>query len=236
MAKNKSTAPRLSVEVTADRWDRAVQSDSGGCLIADAIKDQYPHLSSVRVDMSTIRASDLAKGERYTWLTPSDAQNILLWFDQGWGYPPEQQIRLRNAAKVTRVYGSATGRAARAERKAALEAKADTGEALSRRESQSLSKMRATDERRPDPIPTSPGPVIGVDSHRLGPATVVGGRPLPTARKHPNLLANQNRHFGAKLSKPGVAFQEAVDKAVEERLAAATGGATKPAPAASTEV
>ena len=78
-----------------------------------------------------------------------------------------------------------------------------------------------------------------MDSHRLGPATVVGGRPLPTARKHPNLLANQNRHFGAKLSKPArhLAFQEAVDKAVDGASApAATGGATKPAPAASTEV
>lgn len=242
MAKNKGTAPRLTLDITPDRWDRAVRSASGACLIADAIKDQYPELTSVRVDTATVRATDPQKGERYTWLTPEPAQLLLIGFDQGWNQTAEQVV-LRNAVKVTRMYRSAPAQAARSERKAALEAKEATGETLTQRESQALSKMRATDELRPGPLPTSQGPVTDVQSRRLGPATVVGGKALLTGRKDPQLsaqlLARQDRHYGAKLAHPGIAWQEAVAKEakrlVEEGLVEAASGATKPAPTASTE-
>jgi hypothetical protein len=235
--RNPGTAPRLTVQITERQWNTAIRSDSGGCLIADAIKTQFPDLSAVTVDMATIRATDRARGERYTWLTPGPAQNLLLGFDQGWNQATEQ-IVLRDAVKIDRQKAASVKSVRdRAARKDQLEAKEAQGELLTGGERSALKQMRATDEMRPEPLPTSSGPVTDVISRRDGSATVVGGRPLPkpTPETHPNLLAGRDRHFGAKLSQPGVAFQEALEKAVAERLAAdPDGGATQTAGSAAT--
>jgi hypothetical protein len=182
--------------------------------------------------MATTRASDRARGERYTWLTPGPAQHLLLGFDQGWSQATEL-IELRDAVKITRMKSqSAPIRETRRVRKAALEAKETSGEVMTRREAQALARMRDTDELRPEPLPTSEGPITEIRGLRTGNATVVGGKGLPKVnpKKHPNLLAGRDRHFGAKLAQPGLAFQEAVDKAVAEHLAQTgetTGGATQ---------
>ena len=209
MARTKHSSPTLNVRISDENYDRAVESKSGGCLIADAIKEQFPELTGVTVDMATVRATDRKVGRRYTWLTPNSAQHLLLSFDQGWPKPIDQ-ILLKRAVKVTPVIRSSTGTATREQRLAELEAKEAEG-VLTKREKASLTKMRKNPER-----PTSHGPAdVKVDDNR---GTVVyGGEPIPKA-KHPNLLHGRDRHFGAKLADPGKVFQQAVDAAVEERL------------------
>ena len=50
-------------------------------------------------------------------------------------------------------------------------------------------------------------------------AVVLGGDPLVQGPPHPNLLRGRDRHFGAKVARPGLAFEEAVEAAVSQRLA-----------------
>ena len=91
MAKRpRYRSPRLDLHIGDEQWKEAVAAASGGCLITDAIKKQYPHLTGVTTDMATIRASDTKQGVRYTYLTPASAQHLLLSFDQGWRQPIEE--------------------------------------------------------------------------------------------------------------------------------------------------
>ena len=217
----RGSSPTLHLTIAASAHDRAMRSNSGGCLIVDAIKEQYPHLSAVSVDMATIRVSDGAKGLRYTYLTPSDAQHLLLAFDQGWKNPLEH-VTVSRAVKIERMTGTHPTKQvdrdkARAERIAYLEAKLESGEPLTSREKASLTRMT-----NPKPTPDRPskkGPVTDIVTPAKGPATVVGGDPIPHGQDHPNLLRGRNRHFGARLADPGIAFNEAVEQAVLQRLA-----------------
>lgn len=205
MARRKSGgSPTVEVALTPLQHDKARQSDSGGCLIADRIKEQG--YTSVSVDMATIRFTDPETGMRYTYLTPEQAQYILLAFDQGWPNPFER-FTLRRAVKITPVIKDRNNAKRREERLAELEAKEASGEELTRRERQSLTKLR-------QPL---------VRPHKRGPSNVnaegavVGGHPLKLST-NPNLLRGRNRHFGAKIAKPGQVFQNAVEEAVNERL------------------
>ena len=222
--RNKVTSPTLQLTISEERHEQAVRSRSGACLIADAIKEQYPHLSGIVVDMATIRVSDRAKGLRYTYLTPPTAQHLLLAFDQGWNKAVDS-LRIRQAVKIDAITRSPNDRQTKAEhreaRLAELNEKLDRGEELTRVEKSSLSRMTNPNRKPSPPRPPSVGPVKDVIASRgNGPATVVGGRRMKQGEAHPNLLRSRNRHFGAKLADPGVAFQEAVDQAVAQHLAA----------------
>ena len=213
--RNKVTSPTLQLTISEERHAEAVRSNSGGCLIADAIKDQYPHLSGIVVDMATIRVSDRAKGIRYTYLTPPAAQHLLLAFDQGWNKATDS-LTIRRAVKVDAITRSPSDRQTKAERCEAriaeLNEKLARGEELTRGEKGALSRM--TNPRPVPPRPSKVGPVTDVAA-----GTVIGGERLPQGKAHPNLLRSRNRHFGAKLADPGVAFQEAVDQAVAQHFA-----------------
>lgn len=222
MARNRHASPAIQIAITQEQYDRAVQSDSGGCLIADAIRAQYPKLNHVSVDMATIRVTDPDRDQRYIYLTPPAAQHALLSFDQGWPNPVER-ITIKGAVQILPVkrYTSARrGMTAdqRAARIAELTARRDSGEEpLTHREKIALARMTATDERnRTRPSTTGPADV----EIRQGRVTVRGGPPIPQGPAHPNLLRGRDRHFGAKLADPGVAFSQAVEAAVAERLAA----------------
>jgi hypothetical protein len=222
MTRRKGSSPTLELEITAEQWDRAVRASSGGCLIADAMKVQYPELSRIVVDMATVRASDNARGERYTYLTPPDAQHLLLAFDQGWSCPTDQ-VTIRRAVHVrpikTQRKKTADRVAARDERRAAVEAKVERGEPLTK--SDKLVRAAANREPLPPPDrPTSHGPVEAVEQTSGGRITIVGGESPITgpARTNPNLLHGHNRLFGARTAEPALAFTEAVEKAVAERL------------------
>lgn len=212
----KAASPSLTLRITDDQRQRAIESNSGGCLVADAIKSQYPEYTKVTVDMATIRFSDAAKGVRYTYLTPPAAQHFLLAFDQGWP-TTGGEVYLKRAVKITTMIEKSRQPArlrARQERLAALEAKAAAG-TLTKNERGALTKLR---ENRPPGRPSTYGePEVVL--HRGGGVTVVGGVPPRMGPAHPNLLRGRDRHFGAKLADPGSAFREAVDAAVAERLA-----------------
>ena len=73
----------MKVMITKEAIQAAQQRNSSHCMIADAIKAQYPHLTRISVDIQTIRFTDLHKGERYIHLTPRVAQEGVVKFDQG---------------------------------------------------------------------------------------------------------------------------------------------------------
>lgn len=226
MTKQKPPrSPRLTVKITDEIRQHAIRSNSGSCLISDAIKDQYPHLTNITTDMATIRVTDGAAGYRYTYLTPQSAQQALLWFDQGWNSTIDT-VNLRQAVKIDMVRSTSKPEQQRrtekrAARLAELREKVAAGDELTTPEKRSLSTMERNDQRPPrPPRPANPGPVTDVILPKGdGPGTVVGGRPIAQGKAHPNLLRGRNRHFGAKLADPGVAFTEAVEEAVKAKLA-----------------
>jgi hypothetical protein len=217
MARRKQS-PALVVRITEKSYQRAVQSASGGCLIADAIKKDYPHLSGISADMATIRASDKAAGLRYTYLTPGTAQHLLLGFDQGWRAPKEQAFTLKRAVQITPITANKAKTARRQTTRRDLNAKREAGEELTTAEKRALSMAEGTADR-----PTTEGPASVVKDGDG--ETVRGGTPRKKA-KHPNLLAGRNRHFGAKLADPGEAFNEAVEQELALRQEKDAGQAT----------
>lgn len=79
----KGSNKLVKVSVTQAIIDRAERGDSGHCMIADAIRAALPEVTTVSVDLSTIRFTDPAKRQRYIYLTPDIAQQALVDFDQG---------------------------------------------------------------------------------------------------------------------------------------------------------
>jgi hypothetical protein len=216
--KSKFSSPALHLALTDELAERAIKSSSGGCLIADAIKEQYPHLSNISVDMATVRVTDRKKGERYIYLTPPAAQQAVMWFDQGWPNTVEE-VTVKGAVKIQPVTRGGTPSQkpeARAARRAELQARLDAGETLTKYERGALTRLT----RNPDRPRLAPAAEVG--QHR-GRTVVRGGQPIMDDRRHPNpnLLRGRNRHFGAKLADPGEAFRQAVDNALAERLAEA---------------
>jgi hypothetical protein len=219
MSRKRRTSPILNLTIGQEQIDRAVQSNSGACLIADAIKAQYPELSGITVDMATIRVSDRKRGERYTYLTSPAAQHVLLAFDQGWPNPADH-LTVERAVQINPIRcGGRNTPKQRAARRAELQEREAAG-TITRNERGALTRLH----REPD-RPTANGPAkIAMER---GQVQVRGGAPRLMGAAHPNLLRSRNRHFGAKLADPGVAFREAVETAVAERLAA------EPAPGSS---
>lgn len=215
----KGVSPTLDLKITEGLLAKAKSCDSGACVIADAIKEQYPQFSAVSVDMATIRVSDRKKGYRYTYLTPEPAGLILLAFDQGWSNP-FTEVRIKRAVKITPIKAVGARRQdARMARIAALEAKEARGELLDSTERRSLAASRAHAKNRgveqPE-RPTSEGPrEVHIPAGSTTPV-VVGGPDLKKGPAHPNLL-RQKRRFGMKQAHPGQAWQEAVDEAAEAR-------------------
>jgi hypothetical protein len=41
--ENGTVTPELRFEITKENYERAIIASSGSCLVADAIKEQYPH-------------------------------------------------------------------------------------------------------------------------------------------------------------------------------------------------
>ena len=96
-------APRITAKVTKAIIEHAKIRNSTHCMIAMAIKDVRPDLTSVSVDLQTIRASDPKKRLRYSYLTPRDCQIALIEFDQG-VVPEEFEFTISGTqAHVTRM-------------------------------------------------------------------------------------------------------------------------------------
>jgi hypothetical protein len=219
--RRKGTAsPKLEVRITPEQWNTAIQSKSGACLISDNIKTRYPHLLRPETDMATIRVTDPVKGVRYVYLTPPAAQQLLLDFDQGWD-PTFADITIQTAVQIIPITRAATGpsstaarREKRAQKLAELEAKVAAGEELTRTEKITMAKMN-----KPYDPPERPN-TRGARELSKDTTAVIGGNP-PVKSTNPNLLTGRNRHYGARMADPGVAFNKAVKQRVAEQLAAA---------------
>lgn len=226
MGRVKFSSPTIRVSLPQEARDEAIRSNSGGCLVADEIKRQYPHLSRISVDMATIRVSDSAKGVRYTYITPPAAQRALLSFDQGWDHPLEDVV-IKRAAHISPIVRTPSRdkreAATRRQKISDLEARVEAGQKLTRSEKVSLSKMKAVGKKpRPERVPHNPPPEVGISVGQgsgRGKPVIYGGRPPVQGPAHPNLLRGRDRHFGAKLADPGLAFAEAVESEVQARLA-----------------
>lgn len=219
-------SPTIHVVISEAQYERARRSNSGACLIADAIKAAHPEFTKVSVDMATIRVTDTKAGFRYTYLTPPPAQHVLLSFDQGWKNPIDDLVvkRAVHIRAITRPADgpkSASAAVSRAvDRIATFEERIARGETLTKQEKSRLTMDRKLVQTAPKrPVrPHTEGPAEVVAHGRHNPV-VVGGKSPPMGPSHPNLLRGSNRHFGAKLSDPGQVFHDAVEAAVAARLA-----------------
>jgi hypothetical protein len=215
---------RLNVEIKEENYERAIKANSAACLVADAIKEQYPELSSIRVDVATIRVTDRKAGKRYVFLTPPSVSDTLLFFDQGL---KEQELpktlSIRNLVRVTSMRRSQADLKAQVERRtkrlAELTEKKERGETLSSDEKRALTLM---EKHKKSPVrPTSFGPttVQGGEGANL---VLHGGDPRrmygksEDHKKNPNLLAGRTRHFGAKTAKPSFVLEQIVKEALKE--------------------
>ena len=231
MARRKKgeSTPTLRLRITEDQWQTAIRSKSGGCLISDAIKRQYPHFQRPETDMATIRFTDPEQGVRYVYLTPPSAQHLLLAFDQGWNSTTSEVV-IKTAVQIVPITRAATGatsipaqREKREKRRAELQQKLDMGEELTKGEKISLTRSSSTWEPPQRPAATGPKRIEEVapgatSSARSAPPTVVGGKAPKKLPGNPNLLTGRNRHYGARLADPGMAFREAVAQRVAEEM------------------
>lgn len=76
-------APMITLKVDAETIARSCVRNGHHCMVAEALKKQYPNLSYIAADIQTIRATDLKKRERYIWITPRNVQQLIIDFDQG---------------------------------------------------------------------------------------------------------------------------------------------------------
>lgn len=201
----------LTFLVSPELWARAVASKSGSCVIAQAVAEQYPFLVKVNVNVVSIRATDSRTGIRYTWLTPHAAGMLLLAFDQGWGQPETRKIVTRRPVHVGEPITSRPRSAAKAARIAELEAI----ENPTRADRASLTMLRKSPTRSHKTGRSS------MVAHPGDERTKVGGQPPRTGAtktgSHPNFLAGRDRHFGARLAKAGIVWDNAIDHEIARR-------------------
>lgn len=76
------------VEITPEIVNRAVYKDSHRCMIAEAIKEQYPYVTNVTIDAAFIRYTIPERGQRFIHITPSIAATLLVKFDQALAIEP----------------------------------------------------------------------------------------------------------------------------------------------------
>lgn len=93
---------RPSATVTAAEIRAAIKGDSSHCMIADALRREYPTATRILVDVRTVRMTDPIRRKRYTWLTPYEAARFLVRWDQGIE-PPEFAVRLRTPIAITQA-------------------------------------------------------------------------------------------------------------------------------------
>jgi hypothetical protein len=211
---NQTRSPILKPIVTEESYERAVQAKSSACLVADAIKTQYPQFSNIRVDVATIRLTDKKRGVRYMYLTPASVAEALLFFDQGWREEKlPKTFVIRQAVRITPIIRSKSNLKLRtaqsAARLAELETKEQKGDQLTRDEKRSLTVLRKRKDApvRPTTYGKSRNEVVGND------AVLIGGNPVKYPKRQENLLDDRIRHFGAKHAKPNEVLAEALKEA-----------------------
>jgi hypothetical protein len=78
----------IRVRVDQDAIDQSMRKSSAHCMIATAIKRQYPRLRNIVVNITQIGMTDPKTGVRSLFLTPRIAQIALLNYDWGKAVEP----------------------------------------------------------------------------------------------------------------------------------------------------
>lgn len=91
------------IVVDAETIAQSSRADSSHCMIADAIRAAMPHVSSVAVDLQSIRFTDKKAGKRFVYFTPDICQIQLLRFDQGVIVEPWAFRLPARAAQITPI-------------------------------------------------------------------------------------------------------------------------------------
>jgi hypothetical protein len=78
---SKASKSRFEVAVTQSDIDRALQSNSAKCVVAQAIARTLPDATRIEVDTQTIRFT--LGAERYAYLTPYSVTGYVIAFDAG---------------------------------------------------------------------------------------------------------------------------------------------------------
>jgi hypothetical protein len=94
-------APRVKVTVRKEIIAAAKLGDAAHCMIAEAIRAEYPRARWVQADVQSIRFTDREKGFRYTYMTPKGVQRNLIKFDQG--TKPSPFTFLLTEGKIKRI-------------------------------------------------------------------------------------------------------------------------------------
>lgn len=122
----KPQKSRFEIAVTQADIDRALQSNSSKCVVAQAIARTLPDATRIDVDTQSIRFT--INGERYAYLTPYSVQGYVVGFDAGDEIHPfrfrlyeEQKVAVRQRTRTTAgtAVDGAAKRAKRAKAKAA---------------------------------------------------------------------------------------------------------------------
>jgi hypothetical protein len=112
MSRYLPAAPRPKVRVTQDHIDNALASDSGYCMIAEAVKMAVPGADRVTVDLATVRFTDPVKGMRYVYLTPASCTHALVRWDEG-VVPEPWNFELRHGQTVRMTRTDQAGKRSR---------------------------------------------------------------------------------------------------------------------------
>jgi len=73
----------MRIDVTKEHIKTASKRNSHHCAIADAVLDCIRDAAYILVDLQSIRWTDKEMKERYIYLTPPIAQELILKFDRG---------------------------------------------------------------------------------------------------------------------------------------------------------
>jgi hypothetical protein len=91
----------MRIIVRKNHIEEAIKNDSHHCMIHDAIKE-YLGVQFISVDTQSIRFSDPATKERYVYLTPPTAQQMILKWDRGIAVQPFS-FELSSPVRVTPI-------------------------------------------------------------------------------------------------------------------------------------
>lgn len=89
-------SPEILVTVTDEHIKSAKRCDGFKCMISEALSDSFPRATYIRVDLQSVRFTDLEKGVKYRYFTPLKAAMQLIAWDKGTAVKPFS-FRLKDA-------------------------------------------------------------------------------------------------------------------------------------------
>jgi hypothetical protein len=100
--KKLHRVPRLDFMVLERHMDEAQKNHSVKCMVAEALKEAYPHFSNVKVDIHYMRFTDAEREERYIVPTPVPVGVVLYKWDEGVRLP-EFRVYTRGGGQTARL-------------------------------------------------------------------------------------------------------------------------------------